>query len=70
MDPLEEPVVDVSVGGYELPYQVEGFLAIWVVTINGRVCCIPDKIKEYLICAQTLLQEIFRAVRNSSLLGG
>ncbi len=37
VDPLEEPVVDVALGGYDLPYQDEGFVSVWVVTINGRV---------------------------------
>ena len=37
VDPLEEPVVDVAVGGYDLPYQPEGFVSVWIVTINGRV---------------------------------
>ena len=36
VDPLEEPVVDVAVGGYDLPYQPEGFVSVWIVTINGR----------------------------------
>ena len=37
VDPLEEPVVDIAAGGYELPYQSEGFTSVWIVTINGRV---------------------------------
>ena len=37
VDPLEEPVVDIAVGGYDLPYQPEGFTGAWIVTINGRV---------------------------------
>ncbi len=30
-------MVDVTVGGYDLPYQLDGFLTVWIVTINGRV---------------------------------
>ena len=37
MDPLEEPVVDVALGGQEVINKTQGFLTAWVVTINGRV---------------------------------
>ncbi len=37
MDPLEEPVVDIAVGGQEMAYLSPGYLTVCVVTINGKV---------------------------------
>ncbi len=32
-----EPIVDIAVGGESLPHQEDGFLAVWVVTLAGKV---------------------------------
>lgn len=37
VDPLEEPVVDVAIGGQEIINQLQGYMSAWIVTINGRV---------------------------------
>ncbi len=37
VDPLEEPIVDLSGGGQDIPNQPQGFVSVWVVTIDGRV---------------------------------
>ena len=37
MDPLEEPIVDLAAGGQDIPNQLPGFVALWAVTIDGRV---------------------------------
>uniref|UniRef100_A0ABM0LVI4 Tectonin beta-propeller repeat-containing protein 1 n=1 Tax=Saccoglossus kowalevskii TaxID=10224 RepID=A0ABM0LVI4_SACKO len=36
-DPLQEPFIDISVGGYDLAGQVEGHLLVWAVTVQGKV---------------------------------
>ncbi|XP_033117761.1 tectonin beta-propeller repeat-containing protein 1-like isoform X2 [Anneissia japonica] len=38
-DPVEEPFMDLAVGGYELPGQPEGFLTVWTITALGKVFC-------------------------------
>ena len=37
LDPLEEPIVDVTIGGYSLPNLEEGAASVWIVTIDGKV---------------------------------
>jgi len=37
VDPLEEPIVDLAAGGQVIPNQLQGFVAVWAVTIDGRV---------------------------------
>ena len=39
VDPVEEPVIDLAVGGQELPNQTLGYVGVWVVTITGKVSC-------------------------------
>ncbi|KAL1483087.1 hypothetical protein MTO96_002157 [Rhipicephalus appendiculatus] len=36
-DPVQEPVVDVSIGGVEIPGGDSDRIAVWVVTVLGRV---------------------------------
>ncbi|KAH6943096.1 hypothetical protein HPB50_016000 [Hyalomma asiaticum] len=36
-DPVQEPVVDVSIGGVEVPGGDPDHIAVWVVTVVGRV---------------------------------
>ncbi|KAH7944516.1 hypothetical protein HPB52_020710 [Rhipicephalus sanguineus] len=36
-DPVQEPVVDVSIGGVEIPGGDSDHIAVWVVTVLGRV---------------------------------
>ncbi len=31
-------VVDVSVGGWNIPFSEKGFLAVWIVSTTGKVC--------------------------------
>ncbi|XP_071962416.1 tectonin beta-propeller repeat-containing protein 1-like isoform X2 [Antedon mediterranea] len=38
-DPVEEPFMDLAVGGYELAGQPEGFLTVWTITALGKVFC-------------------------------
>lgn len=36
-DPTQEPFTDVSIGGNQVPYAPAGMLAVWAVTVHGRV---------------------------------
>ncbi|XP_030840073.1 tectonin beta-propeller repeat-containing protein 1 isoform X3 [Strongylocentrotus purpuratus] len=36
-DPLEEPLMELSVGGHELPGQHEGYLSVWAISALGKV---------------------------------
>lgn len=36
-DATEEPFIDVSVGGTNIPGAVDGILSVWAITTNGRV---------------------------------
>ncbi|XP_072168056.1 tectonin beta-propeller repeat-containing protein 1-like [Diadema setosum] len=38
-DPLEEPLMELSVGGHELPGQSEGYLSVWAISALGKVFC-------------------------------
>ncbi|XP_053626024.1 tectonin beta-propeller repeat-containing protein [Plodia interpunctella] len=36
-DPTQEPFIDVSIGGNQIPYAAPGTLAVWSITAHGRV---------------------------------
>ncbi|XP_047527964.1 tectonin beta-propeller repeat-containing protein [Vanessa atalanta] len=36
-DPTQEPFIDVSIGGNQIPYASAGTLAVWAITAQGRV---------------------------------
>lgn len=36
-DPTQEPFIDVSIGGNQIPYAPAGTLAVWAITAQGRV---------------------------------
>ncbi|XP_041473634.1 tectonin beta-propeller repeat-containing protein 1-like [Lytechinus variegatus] len=36
-DPLEEPLMELSIGGHELPGQQEGYLSVWAISALGKV---------------------------------
>ncbi|XP_047509859.1 tectonin beta-propeller repeat-containing protein isoform X1 [Pieris napi] len=36
-DPTQEPFIDVSIGGNQIPYAAPGTLAVWAITAQGRV---------------------------------
>ncbi|KAI5637989.1 propeller domain-containing protein [Phthorimaea operculella] len=36
-DPTQEPFIDVSIGGNQIPYASPGTLAVWAITAHGRV---------------------------------
>ncbi|XP_063821755.1 tectonin beta-propeller repeat-containing protein [Ostrinia nubilalis] len=36
-DPTQEPFIDVSIGGNEIPYASPGTLSVWAITAHGRV---------------------------------
>ncbi|XP_072943456.1 tectonin beta-propeller repeat-containing protein [Epargyreus clarus] len=36
-DPTQEPFIDVSIGGNQIPYATAGTLAVWAITAHGRV---------------------------------
>ncbi|VVC87415.1 unnamed protein product [Leptidea sinapis] len=36
-DPTQEPFIDVSIGGDQIPYANPGILAVWAITAQGRV---------------------------------
>ncbi|XP_063961190.1 tectonin beta-propeller repeat-containing protein 1-like [Lytechinus pictus] len=36
-DPLEEPLMELSIGGHELPGQPEGYLSVWAISALGKV---------------------------------
>lgn len=36
-DPTQEPFTDVNIGGIKIPYAAPGNLAVWAVTVHGRV---------------------------------
>jgi tectonin beta-propeller repeat-containing protein 1 len=36
-DPTQEPFIDVSIGGHEIPYAQPGTLSVWSITAHGRV---------------------------------
>lgn len=36
-DPTQEPFVDISIGGHQMPYAPAGSLVVWAVTVHGRV---------------------------------
>ncbi|CAH2086466.1 unnamed protein product [Euphydryas editha] len=36
-DPTQEPFIDVSIGGDQIPYASAGTLAVWAITAQGRV---------------------------------
>ncbi|XP_072028977.1 tectonin beta-propeller repeat-containing protein 1-like, partial [Amphiura filiformis] len=38
-DPMMEPFMDLSIGGYELPGQPDGYLSVWAITAPGKVYC-------------------------------
>ena len=40
LDPLEEPIVDIAIGGQNIPNQPQGFVSVWVTTVDGRVSSI------------------------------
>ena len=41
VDPLEEPITDVSVGGHDLPNIAQGNAGIWITSVSGRVSLKP-----------------------------
>lgn len=36
-DPTQEPFIDVSIGGNQMPYASPGTLSVWAITAHGRV---------------------------------
>ncbi|XP_030032628.1 tectonin beta-propeller repeat-containing protein isoform X2 [Manduca sexta] len=36
-DPTQEPFIDVSIGGNQIPYASSGTLSVWAITAHGRV---------------------------------
>ncbi|CAH1646069.1 unnamed protein product [Spodoptera littoralis] len=36
-DPTQEPFIDVSIGGNQIPYASPGTLSVWAITAHGRV---------------------------------
>lgn len=36
-DPTQEPFIDVSIGGNQIPYASSGTLSVWAITAQGRV---------------------------------
>ncbi|XP_041977667.1 tectonin beta-propeller repeat-containing protein [Aricia agestis] len=36
-DPTQEPFIDVSIGGNQIPYASAGTLSVWAITAQGRV---------------------------------
>ncbi|CAH0406485.1 unnamed protein product [Chilo suppressalis] len=38
-DPTQEPFIDVSIGGNDIPYALPGSLSVWSITAHGRVMC-------------------------------
>ncbi|KAL4710746.1 hypothetical protein ACJJTC_004391 [Scirpophaga incertulas] len=36
-DPTQEPFIDISIGGNEIPYASPGTLSVWSITAHGRV---------------------------------
>lgn len=36
-DPTQEPFIDVSIGGNQMPYAAPGTLSVWAITAHGRV---------------------------------
>ncbi|CAK1552037.1 unnamed protein product [Leptosia nina] len=36
-DPTQEPFIDVSIGGNQIPYAAPGTLSVWAITAQGRV---------------------------------
>ncbi|XP_037974156.2 tectonin beta-propeller repeat-containing protein [Plutella xylostella] len=38
-DPTQEPFIDVSIGGNQMPYSQPGSLSVWAITAQGRVMC-------------------------------
>ncbi|CAG0888008.1 unnamed protein product [Cyprideis torosa] len=45
-NPLEEPFIDIAVGGSQMPDSPEGDLSVWAVTVQGRVLfrtCVSDQ---------------------------
>lgn len=36
-DPTQEPFIDVSIGGNQIPYAPPGTLSVWAITAQGRV---------------------------------
>ncbi|XP_074648382.1 tectonin beta-propeller repeat-containing protein 1-like [Tubulanus polymorphus] len=37
LNPKIDPFIDIAVGGYQLPNQPLGFLAVWAVTFHGKI---------------------------------
>ena len=35
---MNDPFQDISIGGYDIPGQMEGFLVVWGITFHGKVC--------------------------------
>lgn len=36
-DPTQEPFIDISIGGNQMPYASPGTLSVWAITAHGRV---------------------------------
>ena len=60
-DPTQQPFQDIAVGGMSIPGHEPGYLAVWAVTFQGKVCHMwlsPIQVKKSMDCMQVSFSSV------------